>query len=44
VADGTVAEIKALSGSRNLEDVFLALTADRAAEENSPTPAEGAAR
>ena len=44
VADGTVAEIKALSGSGNLEDVFLALTTERAAEENTRTAAEGAGR
>ncbi|MGI5190880.1 ABC transporter ATP-binding protein [Promicromonospora sp. CA-289599] len=44
VADGTVSEVKALAASRNLEDVFLALTADRETEENAPTPAEGAGR
>lgn len=44
VAAGTVAEIKARSGSRNLEDVFLALTADDAAAPTCPTPAEGVNR
>jgi ABC-2 type transport system ATP-binding protein len=38
VADGTVAEVKALAGSGNLEDVFLDLTAEPV------TPAEGGTR
>lgn len=44
VADGTVAEVKALAGSHDLEDVFVALTADRAADPTDRTTAEGANR
>jgi ABC-2 type transport system ATP-binding protein len=44
VADGTAAELKARAGSRSLEDVFLALTADVAAGTTGPTTAEGANR
>ena len=44
VADGTAAELKALAGSRSLEDVFLALTADDARGATYPTTAEGANR
>lgn len=42
VADGTVAELKARASTDNLEDVFLALTADRAAA--STTTTEGVDR
>ncbi|MFD2792621.1 ABC transporter ATP-binding protein [Promicromonospora vindobonensis] len=41
VADGPVAEVKALAASRNLEDVFLALTTDPA---TASTTTEGAGR
>ncbi|MFI2489429.1 ABC transporter ATP-binding protein [Promicromonospora kroppenstedtii] len=44
VADGTVAEVRALAGSGSLEDVFLDLTAEPAADPSARTTAEGGTR